>query len=194
MSVTGDCCRGGEVSGGYESRRAAHSKSPGSDITRARFGEFCGERRRVGGAGNAANPMAGFGMQQARGSECGASRRRGERPHGRNASVGGYRQTEGTRQRVLGADTPRSTGGGESRRITEEESWQQLSLDGESLRESEGHAGCGPGARARMLASVLTPWGGGRRESLEGQSGDGERPRRMWERPTTHSPADADHR
>lgn len=89
------------------------------------------------------------------------------------------RLAEGTRQRVLGVDAVRSTGGGATRRSAGEESRQRFSSEGESLKESEGHAGCGSGARVSMLASTQELQGGGRRESLEGQSGNRPRPRRQ---------------
>jgi len=45
-------------------------------------------RRAVRPTGNAANPMVGSGMQQARALRCGANRRGGAKPRGRNTSPG----------------------------------------------------------------------------------------------------------
>jgi len=124
-----------------------------------------GEGRRVAGAGNATNPMAGFGMQQARRLASGASRRGGERPRGRNTigqvalfdrrkaatPTGSGRKRERWWRGTQGELQERRAGNGPSRR-------------GESLKESEGHAGCGPGARADVLARQQEHQEGGRRE------------------------------
>ena len=100
------------------------------------------------------------------------------RDHRDGTSSGGWlRLTEGPRQRGPGVDAVRSAGGGATRRSAKEEGRQRSSATGESLSESEGHAGCGPGARVAVLASTQELWRGGRRESPEGQSGNGPRPR-----------------
>jgi len=86
--------------------------------------------RWVAGVGNAADPMAGFGMQQARRLECGASRRGGERPRGRNeiwrlapsgrrkaaTSAGSGRTQERWQRGVQGEAQERRAGNGPARK------------------------------------------------------------------------------
>lgn len=120
-------------------------------------------------------PLTGCGVQQTREPVCGANRRGGAKPRGRNEPDRSQSRADGSL--LPGVDAPGHVGGG-ARESHERRTCREVgpTLAGALRRGGQGHEG-----RRLRLRSGRPPG----REPLGGPAGNGERSRRVRERPTT---------